>query len=111
MWIVVPEYSDNIAVLWTERRGNGLLHDAQNTVYGRDSLCSVWNGLLVCGVLNMGWNDFLVLTALVCILAGTGMCSVDEDAIDDAEICKFLGVILLNAAAVLVAIAWHIGAL
>ena len=59
----------------------------------------------------MRWNDLLVLIALVCILAGTGLCSVDEDTIDDPVICKFLGVILLNAAAVMVAVAWHNGAL
>lgn len=59
----------------------------------------------------MTWNDYLVLGALVCILAGTGLCSVDEDIVDDFGACRFLGAILLNAAAVMIAIAWHNGAL
>ena len=59
----------------------------------------------------MTWNDLLVLIALVCILAGTGLCMIDEDTVDDAGLCRFLGTIVLNAAAVMVAIAWHSGAL
>ena len=58
----------------------------------------------------MTWDDYLVLAALVCILAGTGLCMADEDTVDDVGIWKFLGTILLNAAAVMVAIAWHNGA-
>ncbi len=46
----------------------------------------------------MTWNDLMVLIALVCILAGTGL-------------CRFLGAIVLNVAAVMAAIAWHNGAL
>lgn len=53
----------------------------------------------------------LVLIALGCILAGTGLCMTDEDTVDDAGLCRFLGAIMLNAAAVMVAIAWHNGAL
>lgn len=55
----------------------------------------------------MTWNDFLVLAALLCILAGTGLCMADEDTVDDSGLCRFLGAILLNAAAVMVAVAWH----
>ena len=42
----------------------------------------------------MTWNDYLVIAALLCILVGTGL-------------CRFLGAILLNTAAVMVAVAWH----
>mgnify|MGYP004690517811 CR=1 FL=1 len=61
--------------------------------------------------MSMTWNDSLVLIALGCILAGTGLCMTDEDTVDDAGLCRFLGAIMLNAAAVMVAIAWHNGAL
>ena len=59
----------------------------------------------------MTWYDYLVLGALVCILAGTGLSLVDEDMADNPAACRFFSVILLNAAAVLIAIAWHNGAL
>lgn len=71
----------------------------------------VWNDLLVCGVLSMTWNDFLVLGALACILAGAWLCAVDDDVADDVGLCRLLGVILLNAAALMVVIAWHNGTL
>ena len=57
----------------------------------------------------MTWKDYIVLAALVCILAGMGLSLVDENTADDPALCKLLSVLLLNAAVVLVAIAWHIG--
>lgn len=61
--------------------------------------------------IEMTWSDYLVLGALVCILAGTGLSLVDEDMADNPAPCRFLSAILLNAAVVLVAIAWRNGAL
>ena len=59
----------------------------------------------------MELNDFLVPGVLVCILAGTGLSLVDPDMVDNPAGCRFFSVTLLNVAAVLIAIAWHNGAL
>ena len=59
----------------------------------------------------MRWNDYLVIAAQVCILTGTGLSLVDEDTVDDPAACKLFSAILLNAAVVMVAVAWYSRAL